>query len=165
MPRGGRLDVETALALVKRHGDARLARNLEALRSSLEQPSPVDPELYDCFAALDVRRPEDIRDLFVDSFFFGCEADDPLTAWAFRTDVNPLGARLRAIMGSDIGHWDVVDFGEPVVECVEMLEKGLLSAEDLRAFLFDNPLAFYAGVRGDFFAGTALEAAAARATV
>ena len=44
---------------------------------------------------------------FEPNFYFGCEADDPLVAWAFRDDVNPLGARLRPVLGSDISHWDV----------------------------------------------------------
>ena len=41
-------------------------------------------------------------------FYFGCEADDPLiTVGVRRDDVNPLGARLRPVFGSDISHWDV----------------------------------------------------------
>ena len=46
-------------------------------------------------AACEIERAEDIRDLFVPRFFFGCEADDPLTATAFNTKVNPFGARLQ----------------------------------------------------------------------
>ena len=38
------------------------------------------------------RPSEDIHDLFVRSFFFGCEADDPLTAGAFNTKLNPNGS-------------------------------------------------------------------------
>ena len=47
-------------------------------------------------------------------FYFGCEADDPLVAWAFDREGQSLGARLRAIFGSDISHWDVPDMTEPV---------------------------------------------------
>ena len=32
---------------------------------------------------------------------------------------NPLGARLRAMMGSDISHWDVPDMTEPVADAYE----------------------------------------------
>ena len=59
---------------------------------------------------------DDLRARFEPNFYFGCEADDPLVAWAFRDDVNPLGARLRPVLGSDISHWDVRDMTEPVAE-------------------------------------------------
>jgi NAD(P)-dependent dehydrogenase (short-subunit alcohol dehydrogenase family) len=48
----------------------------------------------------------------VTPFFFGCEADDRVNAWAFNRRANPLGARLNAIFGSDIGHFDVPDMLE-----------------------------------------------------
>ena len=35
-----------------------------------------------------------------------------------------LGARLRAMMGSDISHWDVPDMTEPVAEAYELVERG-----------------------------------------
>ena len=153
-----RLDADEAIRLVEHYGAITTDDQRKSLRDLITRPQPVDADLLDCFAPLDLEREEDIRDLFVDNFFFGCEADDPLTSWAFRTDVNPLGATLRAIMGSDIGHWDVVHFTDPVPECYEMLEKGLLDADALRAFTFDHPVAFLAGANPDFFRGTALEA-------
>ena len=55
---------------------------------------------------------EDIRDLFVPNFYFGCEADDPINAMAFDTRKLPFGAKLNAIFSSDIGHWDVPDMTE-----------------------------------------------------
>ena len=36
-----------------------------------------------------IERKQDIRDLFVPRFYFGCEADDPTNAWAFNTKANP----------------------------------------------------------------------------
>ena len=71
------------------------------------------------------RRPA--RRCFEPNFYFGCEADDPLVAWAFRDDVNPLGARLRPILGSDISHWDVPDMTEPVAEAYELVEHGVIT--------------------------------------
>src|SRR5712692_4670286 len=41
-----------------------------------------------------IERKEDIRDLFVPRYYFGCEADDPVNAWAFNRRANPMGARL-----------------------------------------------------------------------
>ena len=32
---------------------------------------------------------QDVHDLFIPRFFFGCEADDPITPWAFNTNGNP----------------------------------------------------------------------------
>ncbi len=63
----------------------------------------------DEFAACQIERAEDIRALFVESFYFGCEGDDPLVPIAYDTQLNPLGARLNALYGSDLGHWDVPD--------------------------------------------------------
>ncbi|MFN2530893.1 MAG: hypothetical protein ABR555_06325 [Pyrinomonadaceae bacterium] len=41
------------------------------------------------WAACHIEREEDIRDLFVPNFYFGCEPDDPLISWAFSTSTNP----------------------------------------------------------------------------
>ena len=43
------------------------------------------PEQLDDFEACDIKKASDIRDLFVPNFYFGCEADDPVNSWAFRT--------------------------------------------------------------------------------
>jgi len=48
------------------------------------------------------------------SFYFGCEADDSVNAWAFNKKANPMGARLNAIFSSDIGHFDVPDMADVV---------------------------------------------------
>ena len=104
-------------------------------------------------------RAEDLKDRFVPNFFFGCEADDPLVAWAFREDVNPFGARLRPIFGSDISHWDVRDMNEPVAEAFELVEHGVLTAEEFREFTFVNPARLHAEANPGFFAGTTVEGA------
>ena len=76
------------------------------------------PEQLDEFAAAALESVDDLRDRFVPNFYFGCEADDRLVAWAFAEHVNPAGARLRPIFGSDISHWDVPDMTEPVEEAL-----------------------------------------------
>ncbi len=41
---------------------------------------PREPEaMLDEWAACGIERAEDIKTLFVDPFYFGCEADDPMT--------------------------------------------------------------------------------------
>ena len=119
-------------------------------------------EAVDEWAPCQIDRAEQIRDLFVPHFFFGCEADDPLNAWAFNTKVNPFGARLQPILGSDIGHWDVPDMREVVTEAYELVESEVISEEDFRDIVFANPVRLHGGMNPDFFKGTLVEAAAAQ---
>jgi predicted TIM-barrel fold metal-dependent hydrolase len=114
---------------------------------------------HDDFSALTINGPEDVRDRFVPNFFFGCEADDPMTASAFDQDRIPLGAQLSAMFSSDIGHWDVPDMTEVLEEAYENVEKGWLDTSQFRDFVFGNVLRFYTDTNRDFFRGTAVEAA------
>jgi hypothetical protein len=116
----------------------------------------------DDWAALELTGEPDLVELFAKPFYFGCEADDPMTSTAFNTRVNPFGVRLNAMLGSDIGHWDVPDMTEVVAELLEPIEAGWLSADDLRAFAFENPVRFYTDTNPDFFRGTAVEGEVAR---
>jgi predicted TIM-barrel fold metal-dependent hydrolase len=115
------------------------------------------PEQLDDFAACKIKKAQDIRDLFVPNFYFGCEADDPVNSWAFKNNVNPYGARLNALFGSDIGHFDVPDMTEVLVEAYEGVEDGILTEEEFRDFVFGNPVRFWAGTNPNFFKGTAVE--------
>jgi predicted TIM-barrel fold metal-dependent hydrolase len=108
-----------------------------------------------------IERKDDLRELFVPRFYFGCEADDPVNAWAFDRRVNPMGARLNALFSSDIGHFDVPDMAEVVPEAYELVEHGLLTDADFRDFMFANAVRFWGEVRPDFFKGTAVERQAA----
>jgi predicted TIM-barrel fold metal-dependent hydrolase len=108
-----------------------------------------------------IEKKQDIRDLFVPRFYFGCEADDPANAWAFNTAANPMRARLNAIFSSDIGHFDVPDMTAVVPEAYELVEHGLLGDDDFRDFMFGNAVRFWGEVNPDFFKGTAVEKAAA----
>ena len=110
-----------------------------------------------------IERREDIRELFVTRFYFGCEADDPINAWAFNRRANPLGARLNAIFSSDIGHFDVPDMAAVVPEAYELVEHGLMTDDDFRDFMFANAVRFWGEVNPDFFKGTVVETAAASA--
>jgi predicted TIM-barrel fold metal-dependent hydrolase len=108
-----------------------------------------------------ISRKEDIRDLFVPRFYFGCEADDPVNAWAFHQPSNPMGSRLNALFISDIGHFDVPDMADVVPEAYELVEHGLIGADDFRDFMFENAVRFWGEVNPDFFKGTAVEKQAA----
>src|SRR4029077_16062025 len=108
-----------------------------------------------------IERVENIRDLFVPRFYFGCEADDPINAWAFNRRANPMGARLNAIFSSDIGHFDVPDMTDVVPEAYELVEHGLITDGDFRDFMFANAVRFWGEVNPDFYKGTVVEKQAA----
>lgn len=121
---------------------------------------PPEPEhMLDEWAACGIETAADIKTLFVDPFYFGCEADDPMTAMAFNTKVNPFGAELKAMMGSDIAHWDVPDMEEVLEEAWEMVAHGWIDEAAFRKFTFENPAKFYTDTNPDFFKGTVVESA------
>ena len=70
---------------------------------------------------------------------------------------NPGGARLRAMFSSDIGHWDVPDMAGVVAESFELVEDGVVTPEQWRAVVCDNPVEMYRRANPNFFAGTAVE--------
>jgi len=148
-----RLDVDRLMSFVAEYGDDAVTGQLDRIRQFFARPA-ARPQQLDEFSRAVIRRAEDIRDLFVPNFYFGCEADDPLVGWAFADQVNPLGARLRAMIGSDISHWDVPDMTEPVEEAYELVEHGRISAADFREFAFLNPVRLHAGMNPRFFEGT-----------
>jgi predicted TIM-barrel fold metal-dependent hydrolase len=100
---------------------------------------------------------QDLKTLFVPRFYFGCEADDPVNAWAFNTRANPMGARLNAIFSSDVGHFDVPDMADVVPEAYELVEDGLVTETDFRDFMFANAVRFWGEVNPDFFRGTVVD--------
>ena len=116
----------------------------------------------DDFAACGIRRADDIRERFVPTFYFGCEADDRMTAVAFDSRLNHFGAKLNAMFSSDIGHWDVTDMKGVVAQSYGLVQRGLLTHRDYRAFMFANAARLHGGMNPSFFAGTVVEEAAAK---
>ncbi|MGD0392619.1 MAG: amidohydrolase family protein [Acidimicrobiales bacterium] len=141
---------------------AKYAPDALGYRGPLTQ-RPVEAEdTLDEWAACGIEKAEDIKTRFVDRFFFGCEADDPLTSMAFNTGINPFGAELQAMMGSDIAHWDVPDMSDVLAEAWEMVEHGWVAEADFEKFTFTNPVRFYTGTNPGFFKGTRVESAVDR---
>ena len=138
-------------ALLDGYGDARFA-DPAIRRSMLAQSDNAPPELDD-FRASGVHDAADLVAIF-ERFFFGCEADEGTVGWAFAADVNPFGAVLQPVLGSDIGHWDVPEMREVVAEARELLDDGRLDAAQFRAFTCDNPIRLHGGMNPAFFAGT-----------
>ena len=83
--------------------------------------------------------------MFSQRFFYGCEADDPMNALAFATDLNPGGVRLPAVFASDVGHWDVPDLRGVLPEAYELVEHGHVDEQQFADFVFANPVRLWAG--------------------
>ncbi len=114
----------------------------------------------DDYAACDIASVEDFKPLFVEPFYFGCEADDSNNAWAFNRDCNPGGAEIKTLFGSDIGHFDVQDMSQVVTEAYELVEDGRIDEGGFRRFVFENPVNFWGKTNPAFFDGTRVQAAA-----
>jgi hypothetical protein len=84
-----------------------------------------------------------------------------MVAAALDERLNPFGVRLNAMLGSDIGHFDVPDMREVVPKAFEMVEQDLLDANGFRDFTFANAVRLHGGMNPDFFKGTVVEKAAA----
>ena len=155
------IDIDSIARIMDRYGSPKVREKREQMREYLGVLAPIREPLDD-WAGAKIQRAEDIRDLFEPRFYFGCEGDDTLVPWAFSSGTNKFGARLRAVYGSDIGHWDVPDMSAVLEEAHEPVEKGLLGEEDFRDFVFGNSVRLYGNANPEFFKGTAIEAEAAR---
>lgn len=153
------LDTKALGQLLEEWGDERTRAALPEIQTHLEAGEPAPPQL-DEFDAIGATTAEEVRDLFIPRFYFGCEADDPMVAWAFNDRLNPLGATLRPMFSSDVGHWDVPEMNGVLREAFELVEDGHVDLDQFRAFTFDNAVRFYASQNRDFFAGTRVEAEA-----
>ncbi len=153
------LNGELLLDLHKRYGDAIVQDKLDDLNPRRGFPAGMreNPDTLDDWARCEIITTEDIKDLFVPNFYFGCEADDPLNATAFDTKMNPFGARLGAIFSSDIGHWDVPDMTAVLAEAYELVEKQIVTERDFEDFVFANPVELWTGMNSEFFHGTVVE--------
>ncbi|MFP8880485.1 MAG: amidohydrolase family protein [Myxococcota bacterium] len=153
------LDRAKLAELFEQYGSKEFAAHADQLEQSVRVLSNPDEDrrFIDEFAPSGIDCPEQIQEIFERSFAFGCEADDPMNALAFNTRLNPRGARLRAIFGSDIGHWDVPDMRDVLTEAYELVERQLLSEGDFRSFVFDNPISLWTDTNPEFFTGTIIE--------
>jgi len=158
-----KLDRALLQSLVDKYGYQDMAAEL---RGRDGWPSREEDELdggvpvHDDYAACKITRKEDWIDLFAKPFYFGCEADDRMNAVAFGK-VNPFGARINAIFSSDVGHFDVPDMRMVLPEAHELVEDGLITADDFRDFTFANAVRLWGTQNPDFFKGTAITRQAA----
>ncbi|MGZ5090111.1 MAG: amidohydrolase family protein [Burkholderiales bacterium] len=152
--------------LIGRYGDRRLKANADAIMGSLDAFRPecsleelARPEhVVDDFEAAGINSKDDVRGVFSNNFYFGCEADDRATMWAFDPR---MGARLRPVFSSDFTHFDVPDFREVIPEAFEMVERKFVTEQDFREFTFSNAARLHTRNNPDFFKGTVVEHAVA----
>ncbi len=158
-----KLDRALLQSLVDKYGYQEMAAEL---RRRDGWPNREEDELtggvpvLDDYAACEITRKEDWIDLYVRPFYFGCEADDRCNVWAF-SRANPFGARLNAIFGSDIGHFDVPDMRMVLPEAYELVEEGLITPDDFRDFTFANAVRLWGTQNPHFFEGTVVAKEAA----
>ena len=155
-----KLDVEKLHELARKYGSPAVAEAVgrrEGLEGDSNSTLTGGLEDLDDYFRCQITKKEDIRDLFVPRFYFGCEADDPTNAWAFNRQASPLRARLNALFSSDIGHFDVPDMTDVVPEAYELVEHGLITDDDFQDFMFTNAVRFWGEVNPDFFKGTIVE--------
>ncbi len=164
------LDVDAMAELASRYGPDGMAdlmadrdNALFAALSAAASSSTAGQTELDDYAPCGITDESDIKDLFVPNFYFGCEADDRLSATAFDTRANPFGARLNALFSSDIGHFDVIHMDRVLPHAWELVEDGVMTHADFRDFTFTNPARFWTANNPGFFAGTRVEAAVAEA--
>jgi len=153
------VDLDLLERLFRDFGDARLRP--ERIRADPHGRFQMKrPELFDEFAACALRDIKDLKTLFVDPFYFGCEAEDRMVAVAFDRRLSPVGLPLKAMLGSDIGHWDVLDATTILGEAWRLVQAKLLTPDNLRDFSFVNPAMYHLSMNPDYFAGTVVEDAA-----
>jgi hypothetical protein len=150
-----KLDVPLLEKLFAAFGDSHLAAARIAATPTGRSDVP-RPAHFDEFAACELRQMSDLEKLFIDPFYFGCEADDRLIPLAFNRDLNPLGLPLKPVFGSDIGHWDVHDARTILSEAWGLVDAGMIDRDNFRDFTFTNPAMMHLSMNPDYFAGTAL---------
>lgn len=148
-------------ALVREYGDGLFPSEATSDAIRTIPTFGVPPEQLDEFVHVGIESKEDIRDLFVEPFYFGCEADDRTVAFAF-SPANAFGARLKPVFSSDIAHWDVEDMSSVVAEAHGLVAKGLIDDRDFRDFTFTNAHEMFTQANPAFFEGTAVADASRR---
>lgn len=148
-------DFEQLRQLFERHAPRVMRERLDQVLGAFSR-EPLKPQRF--FERADVNSEDELVAEYSKNFYFGCEADDPATAWAFDTT---RGVPLKTVFSSDLSHPDVPVMTHVLPEAFELVEKGLLSERDFAQFTFGNGVRLHGRMNANFFAGTAIEAQAA----
>jgi predicted TIM-barrel fold metal-dependent hydrolase len=151
------LDRALLSKLFRQYGGDLAAKYADAFATS-RAPNEVSLDVKDLdeWSALKIESARDFAKFF-SNFYFGCEADDRMSAVAFNPKLNHFGAKMQAIFSSDVGHWDVPDIGAVVAEAYELVERDLLTEEDFCDFTFRNAVKLHGLMNPDFFKGTLIQ--------
>lgn len=163
------LDTQHLQELFADYGGETYTAKMDELMACLSTVTPLlslealtereaDDQLDD-FAAAKIASAEELRAQFAERFYFGCEADDVITAWAFDKHGNH---RLHPVFSSDVSHFDVVDMSEVLEEAYELVEDELITEDDFREFVFTNAASLHTALNPDCFKGTVVEDAVAK---
>ena len=162
------LDHELFRELAEQYGNASMVESLKDRQAAFDvvmTPDSAttirDVDNLDDYSACAITNAEDFKELFTKNFYFGCEADDRMNALAFHRRIHPFGARFNALLGSDIGHFDVSDMASVLSGAHEFVENELMTPENFRDFVCDNAIRFWGETNPDFFKGTVVEKEAA----
>jgi hypothetical protein len=110
------------------------------------------------FGAAGCTTKQEVAEKFSRNFYFGCEADDPMTMLAFD---KRMGKPLHAVFSSDISHWDVPEVTDVLPEAFELVEHNMLNEDEFRSFTFANAVNLHGKMNPDFLKGTRVEKEAA----
>ncbi len=153
------LDDDSLLEYARRYARDDFIKIMEtrAQRKSSVRRASAPAEGLDEFAVCGFATEENLVRQFVDGFYFGCEADDPMNAWAFKRDYLPHGVQLNTLFGSDVGHFDVRDMAGVLPEAYELVDDNLIDEDNFHDFVFGNAMRFLSQNNREFFTDTSLE--------
>lgn len=156
----GELDRDLIRELFLQYGEssqAEIVGQLDAFLNAVGVRDETGVFGSDEFGESGVKSAEDIREIFCSKYFFGCEADDPMTSLAANSGELLDGVAMNPMFASDIGHWDVTDMTSVLPEAWEMLEDGNIQPDGFESFVFGNVVDFYTRVNPTLFSGTVVE--------
>jgi hypothetical protein len=152
------LDVDKMMQYFDDFADPFTKKHIDAARRLLRPRLPAVAPRKDDFWKTGITDIHEIVDLFANRFYIGAKLmiaqwRGPSTARSILSARDSRDVRIRR------RHWDVIDVGDVVVEAQELVDDGLISAQDFKEFMFWNPVELHAGVNPDFFKGTRVETA------
>jgi predicted TIM-barrel fold metal-dependent hydrolase len=153
------LDLDALESLMREHSPEFVGdQSAEEFRAALVATIMTGeaPEQLDEWIEMGIGEKRDLVDLFTSNFYFGCEADDRGIANAYAS-TNPMGAELKAILGSDISHFDVPDFEQVLVDAHSLVSKNVITEDQFKKFTFENVAELLMRADHTFFQGTAVE--------
>jgi predicted TIM-barrel fold metal-dependent hydrolase len=154
-------DLEVATKLFSEHAPEHFRSHSSRLSSITDRMTWLDEEDLaaqgDEYALAGIEQLSDFESGFVDNFFFGCLGEATFDHLAFEEANFPSSSKLKAVYGTDMGHYNPTPMDEMLGSAHEAVDQERISPDDFRAMTFANPVELFAGTNPDFFRGTAIE--------